>query len=164
MVKSETYFNFQAPLAKVESTLISTVIYIPQSIIKELPQSRVRVKGTMNSAPFALAVQYRKSGNSFFIVSKPLRKAAGIREGDSVKVKFRIVSDKVELPEELKAVLAQDDEGMRAWKKITPGHQRSLCHYINGVKNVDSRITRALFLVNKAKQGAYSKPASKKSK
>lgn len=79
-----------------------------------------------------------------------------------VDVKFSIVSDKVEIPQELQAVLEQDPEGMKVWQSITPGLQRGLCHYVNAVKNVDSRITRAIFLVNKAKQGAYSKPSKKK--
>lgn len=115
----------------------------------------------MNNAPFSLAVQYRKHGSSFFIVSAPLRKAAKIKVGDPVHVKFSIVSDKVEAPEELLAVLEQDEEGLHMWKALTPGMQRSLCHYVNGVKNTDSRISRALLLINKMKQGAYSKPHKK---
>jgi hypothetical protein len=155
-------FKFKAALEEIDAPLISTVIYIPDTVMKKLPQSRVRVKGTMNDAPFALAVQYRKSAKCFFIVSKPLRKAAGIRPGSIVEVKFHIVSDKVEIPEALRAVLAQDDEGMQGWKKLTPGLQRSLCHYVNGVKNIDSKIERSLLLINKVKQGGFNKPASKK--
>ncbi|HYC84109.1 MAG TPA: YdeI/OmpD-associated family protein [Chryseosolibacter sp.] len=154
--------RFKAPLSEVEATLISTVIYIPPAIMKKLPQARVRAKGTMNGVPFALAIQYRKNGKSHFIVSRPLRKAAGVKPGSIVNVEFRIVSDKVDIPEELDAVLQQDPEGLALWKTFTPGLQRSLCHYVNSVKNVDSRITRALFLVNKAKSGAYSKPLKKK--
>jgi hypothetical protein len=153
--------KFKAPLEEVDAALISTVIYIPTAVMKKLPQHRVRVKGTMNGAPFALAVQYRKSGKSFFIVSKPLRKAAEIRPGSVVDVQFRIVSDKVDIPEELEAVLAQDDDGMKGWNLLTPGLQRGLCHYVNSVKNVDSRISRALYLVNKVKMGGFSKPVKK---
>ncbi len=61
------------------------------------------------------------------------------------------------MPEELEAVLEQDDAGMQAWKSLTPGLQRSLIHYITSVKNVDSRINRAMFLIEKAKTGAYSR-------
>jgi hypothetical protein len=154
-------FKFHAPLSEVEATLISTVIYIPASVMRKLPASRVRVKGKMNGAPFALAVQYRKSGKSFFIVSRPLRKAAGIRPGDVVTVEFRIVSDEVEIPEVLHEVLAQDPDGQTGWNKLTKGLQRGLCHYVNSVKNVDSRIKRALYLVEKIKSGGFSKPQKK---
>jgi hypothetical protein len=157
-------FKFIAPLSEITELLVHTVVYIPESVMKKLPQKRVRVKGTMNDTQFSLAVQYRKSGLSFFMVSAPLRRAAKIKPGSQVRVEFSLVdSDKVDLPEELEAVLAQDDDGMNAWKKLTPGLQRSLAHYVFSVKNVDSRIKRALFLVEKVKQGAYTKPAKKKS-
>ena len=51
------------------------------------------------------------------------------------------------------AVLSQDGEGKDAWDKLTTGYQRSLIHYVTSVKNVDSRIKRALDLVNRAKLG-----------
>jgi hypothetical protein len=156
MAKSATY-RFVAPLDEVDNMLVNTVIYIPAPVMKKLPQSRVRVKGTINGAPFALAVQYRKTERSFFVVSKPLRKKASLHPGQKAVVEFVIVSDKVEIPVEMKEVLAQDPEGAQAWKKITPGLQRGLCHYVNSVKNVDSRIKRALYLLEKVKQGAYTK-------
>jgi hypothetical protein len=156
-------FKFTAPLSEITELLVHTVIYIPDSVLEKLPQQRVRVKGTMNGAPFALAVQYRKSGNSFFMVSAPLRRAARIKPGSQVKVEFSLVdSDKVDLPEEFKEVLAQDDDGLKKWKKLTPGLQRSLAHYVFSVKNVDSRIKRALMLIEKVKQGAYDRPVKNK--
>jgi hypothetical protein len=155
-------FKFSAILEDVEAMFISSVIYIPATVMKELPKNRVRVKGKINGAPFALAVQYRKEGRSFFVVSKPLRKAAQIEPGQKATVEFTIVSDKVEIPEEMLAVLAQDDEGAKKWKQLTTGLQRSLCHYVTGVKNVDSRIKRALMLINKVKQGGYDHLGGKK--
>jgi hypothetical protein len=106
-------FAFTAPLEQLQGNLISAAVYIPETILKKLPQQRCRVKGTMNDAAFALAVQYRKNGRSFFTVSGPLRKAAGIRIGDKVKVTFSLVDSlKVDLPEEFIAVLEQDPEGI----------------------------------------------------
>ena len=162
MAKSSEYV-FKAPLSPIDDLLVHTVIYIPEKILAKLPPKRVRVKGKMNGVPFSLAVQYRKSGRSFFMVSAPLRKAAKIRTGDDVHVTFNLVdSEKVELPEELEAVLEQDPDGMKVWAQFTPGQQRSLAHYVFSVKNVDSRIKRAMFLVNKAKSGAYDNPHGKK--
>jgi hypothetical protein len=163
MAKATSY-KFVARLHEIDAALISTVIYIPGDLMEKLPKSRVRVKGTINGASFALAIQYRKEGRSFLIVSKPLRKAAGVGPGQKVTVEFSIVSDKVELPREMKEVLAQDDQGAKAWKDLTNGLQRSLCHYINSAKSIDVRIKRALYLIDKVKQGAYvKKPATKRS-
>lgn len=108
----------------------------------------------MNGAPFNLGVQHLKDGSRYFSIGGPLRKAAKIKAGDNVLVKFRIVDpDKLDIPEELEAVLAQDDEGRKVWNELTTGYQRSLIHYITSVKNVDSRIKRAMDLLNRAKAG-----------
>jgi uncharacterized protein YdeI (YjbR/CyaY-like superfamily) len=86
-----------------------------------------------------------------------MRKSAKIKPGDKVKVSFHLVDpDKLELPEEMEAVLAQDEAGAKLWNKLTVGLQRSLVHYINSTKNVDLRIERALFLINKVKSGVYN--------
>jgi hypothetical protein len=133
------------------------VIYLPESIVKILPKGRIRTKGTINGAAFALAPLYKKDGARFFSISAALRKAAKIREGDAVDVRFTLVdSDIIDIPEELDAVLEQDEEGKRVWETFTKGMQRSLIHYITSVKNVDSRIKRSLELVAKAKSRSLS--------
>jgi hypothetical protein len=155
MAKKQS-FSFEARLAEYKDMLVSTVLEIPMDIIKKLPTGRVRVEGKLNQVPFNLAVQSRKNGPKYLSVSQAMRKSAKVKRGDKVKVSFVIVDpNKLDLPEEMEAVLAQDDEGARKWNKLTVGLQRSLVHYINSSKNVDVRIERALFLINKVKSGAY---------
>ena len=147
-------FRFRTTLSEIEGLFIKTAIFLPEEIIHALPKGRVRVKGTMNSAAFALAVQHLKDGSRYFSVSAPLRKAAGIRMGDPVEVYFQLVDpDKLDMPEELEAVLDQDELAREAWDKLTTGYQRSLIHYITSVKNVDSRIKRSIDLLNRARAG-----------
>lgn len=147
-------FHFDTRLSEIDGVLIKTAIFLPAEIVRKLPKGRIRTKGTFNDAEFALAVQNLKDGSRYFSVGAPLRKAARIKLGDRVKVSFRIVdADALDIPEELMAVLSQDDAGKKAWDKLTTGYQRSLIHYITSVKNVDSRINRALDLVNRAKSG-----------
>ena len=147
-------FYFEAILSDIDGRFIKTAIFLPENIIRKLPKGRIRVKGTFNAAPFALAVQNLKDGSRYFSVGAPLRRAAKMKLGDTVKVNFKIVdADKLEIPEELEAVLSQDDDARKAWQKLTTGYQRSLIHYVTSVKNVDSRIKRALDLLNRAKAG-----------
>jgi hypothetical protein len=147
-------FQFVVPLSEIEGLLVKTVIFLPKEIVGKLPAGRIRVEGTFNDAPIALAVQHRKNGARYFSVSAPLRKAARIKLGDPVRVKFRIVNpDKLHIPEELEAVLAQDDAAKEAWDKLTLGYRRGLIHYVTSVKNVDSRINRSIDLLNRAKAG-----------
>ena len=156
-------FHFKGKLSPIKGTFLNTVIYIPVNIVKALPKGRVRTKGTINGAPFALAPQYRKDGSRFFSVSAALRKAAKIKEGGAVDVKFRLVdADTVDIPEELEAVLEQDDEARKVWDTFTKGMQRSLIHYVTSVKNVDSRIKRSLELMEKAKTRSLSFQKSKR--
>ncbi len=149
-------FWFSTVLSPIKATFIKTAIFLPEAIIKQLPGGRVRVKGSFNDAPFSLAVQHLKDGARYFAVSAPLRKAARIRTGDKVEVTFRLVDpDKLDIPEELEAVLAQDDLALKNWKLLTTGYQRSLIHYVTAVKNVDSRIKRSLKLMEKLNAGLW---------
>jgi hypothetical protein len=149
-------FSFETRLIEYDDTLVSTVVELPGAIISKLPTGRVRVEGNLNAIPFNLGVQFKKSGARYLSISQSMRKLAKLKPGDKVKVTFTIVDpDKLELPEEMEAVLAQDEAGAKLWNKLTVGLQRSLVHYINSTKNVDLRIERALFLLNKVKSGAY---------
>lgn len=155
MAKKQS-FSFETRLTEYKDMLVSTVVEIPGDILKKLPAGRVRVEGTLNQVVFNLAIQSKKNGPKYLSVSQAMRKSAKVKPGDKVTVSFVTVdSDKLDLPEEMEAVLAQDDEGAKKWKKLTVGLQRSLVHYINSSKNIDVRIERALFLINKVKSGAY---------
>jgi len=156
-VAKKQQFSFEASLIEYDDTLVNTVVELPATIIKKLPKGRVRVEGKLNNIPFNLGVQFKKSGARYLSISQAMRKAGKLKPGDKVKVRFDLVDpDKLELPEEMEAVLSQDDVGAKLWSKLTVGLQRSLVHYINSTKNVDLRIERALYLINKVKAGAYN--------
>ena len=154
MAKVKTY-SFETRLKTVHGSFTHTIIVVPDKIMASLPvKGRIRTKGTMNKTPFALAIQYKKDGSRYFMVSAQLRRQAKLGSGDPVKVKFWVVDpDVVDLPEELQAVLEQDIEALKKWNAFTKGLQRGLAHYVNSVKNVDSRIKRALEIMEKAKYG-----------
>lgn len=157
MAKSQR-FSFETRLMEYEGLLVSTVAEMPADVVKKLPAGRVRVEGTLNKTPFNLAIQFKKDGARYLSVSKAMCRSAKVKAGDRVKVAFTIVDpDKLELPEEMEAVLAQDEKGAKQWNRLTVGLQRGLVHYINSTKNSDLRIERALFLINKVKSGAYEK-------
>lgn len=150
--KKEKLYHFTAPLSPLGGQIAYTGVFIPDEIMEQLPKGRLRTKGLMNNTPFSLAIQYRKAGNSFLMVSATMRRALKIRMGEQVKVQFELVDpDIVDMPEELEAVLSQDEEAAALYYAFTPGLQRSLAHYVHSVKNVDSRIKRALELAYKIK-------------
>ena len=157
MGKVRTTFKFSTTLSTAKGNFISTVIYLPTEIVNMIPKGRVRTKGTLNGAAFALAPQYKKDGSRFFTVSASLRKAAKISAGDKAEVIFRLVDkNEIEIPEELEAVLSQDEKAMASWKMLTSGRQRDVITYITSVKSTDSRISRALQSIEKVKAGLLS--------
>lgn len=157
MAKKQS-FSFETRLVEYTGTLVSAVVEMPAEVVKQLPAGRVRVEGKLNQTPFNLAIQAKKDGRRYLSVSLSMRRTAKIKPGDKIKLNFTIVdADKLDIPEEMQAVLAQDDVGAKKWNKLTVGLQRSLVHYINSTKNVDLRIERALYLINKVKSGEYDK-------
>lgn len=146
-------YRFQGILKILDSNPSYTMVTIPSEIISELPESgRLRTLGKMNGAEFSLAIQGRKNGNGFFMVGSALRRAAKITTGDPVEIEFSLTDPVfLELPEELKEVMEQDEEAGKIFFGMTVGMQRSLAHYVSSVKNTDSRIKRALELAYKMK-------------
>jgi uncharacterized protein YdeI (YjbR/CyaY-like superfamily) len=156
-------FKFEARLTRIDALFMQYILVLPDEVLERIDKKgRIRVKGTMNGAPFALAIQNLKTGERYFSVSAPLRKAAKIQLSVPVQVVFELVDEnQLDVPEELLAVLEEDPEGKAAFEQLTTGYKRSLIHYITSVKNVDSRIKRAFELVQKAKyvqlHGRYQK-------
>jgi hypothetical protein len=152
-LKKEAIYKFKGRLEALNAVNTNYGIIVPEEILASLPEAkRYRVKGFMNKTPFSLAINSLKGGFKYFAIGSPLRKACKIRQGEEVEVSFYMVDPNiVDLPEELIEVLAQDEQGNRLWQSFKPGMQRSLAHYVCSVKNTDSRIKRALELIQKAK-------------
>lgn len=55
------------------------------------------------------------------------------------------------MPEELEELLHQDEEGNRLFHALTPGKQRTLLYYIGSPKTADTRIYRAVAVVEHLK-------------
>jgi uncharacterized protein YdeI (YjbR/CyaY-like superfamily) len=88
------------------------------------------------------------------MINKKLVKEASLKLGSKAQVNFRLVDpDLVEVPEELEAVLEQDELASSVWATFTNGLRRSLIHYVTSAKSIDVRIKRSLELMEKAKLG-----------
>jgi hypothetical protein len=148
----ETEFEFTTTVVGYNGTYRTAMIVVPENVVRTLPkQTRIRTEGTMNGAPFALAILRQKTGERYFVVSAALRKAARVKDGEPVHVKFHCVDvDRLVLPEELQALLDVDPEMQAVWSTFTVGRQRGLAHYVSSAKSQDVRIRRALELMRKA--------------
>ena len=85
------------------------------------------------------------------ILSKRLMKEITVSYGDFVDVELQVdpEPDFVEICEELRVALEQDEAAAEWFYSMTPGRQRSLAYYVNSAKRVETRIKRSLELAGK---------------
>jgi uncharacterized protein YdeI (YjbR/CyaY-like superfamily) len=78
-----------------------------------------------------------------------------VREGDieAVEIEADTTTYQAEMPEELEEILNTDPDGMEVFEALTPGRQRSILFMIGRLKRIDSRIRKALSVVEKLKMG-----------
>ena len=90
----------------------------------------------------------------FIMMNKGLVQQLGLKIGQ--KVEISLVKDQSEygmdMPEELRELLYQDDEGKEFFHALTPGKQRSLIYLVSKVKNTHSRLNKALAIVHHLKE------------
>ncbi len=86
----------------------------------------------------------------FILLNKGIRNKYGLNTGDAVKVHLEKDRSEygMEMPEEMMVVMDQDETGTQYFKALTMGKQRSLLYIINKVKNPDSRINKALAIMD----------------
>ena len=145
-------FSFIAPLETVKLKHVTTAIYLPHHVIIDLPRGRLRVSGTLNGAPFSLAIRYGKEGSRFFTVGSALRKEARVAPGDQANVSFKVLNMKnVEVPVLLESVLVQDSEARKIGRRFSANVSYEFVDYIHDVKNMDVRMRRSIEKVQRAR-------------
>lgn len=87
-------------------------------------------------------------------MNKPNLKKLGLKVGSPVQVKIKKDTSEfgLPMPDEFREVLEQDSEAKAYFDALTAGKKRSLFHLINGVKNIDKRIERALMIAEVLKE------------
>jgi hypothetical protein len=156
-------FSFIAPLEPVKIKHITSAVYLPHHIIIDLPKGRLRVSGTLNGAPFSLAIRHRRDGSRFFTVGASLRKTAGIEPGDQVCVFFRILNlEKVEFPGEFEYALRQESEARKIGRQFSNAGKYEFIHYIEDIKNMDVRMRRSIEKIRRARLTTLQPQQNKK--
>lgn len=128
--------------------------HIPVS--KEIAESLIegkdrRVLCTLNEKiTFPCALMHRGDGTYFININKENRKKFNIGEGETLHVSIEKDNSKygMPMPEEMSALLEMDDEGREYFDKLTPGKQRSLLFIVGKPKNADTRLRKALVIVD----------------
>lgn len=109
-----------------------------------------RVICTLNNDHTIQAALMPNKGAWFILLNKEVRDKLGLTTGDEVQV--RLIKDEstygMEMPEELQVLLEQDEMGRQRFESFTPGKQRSLIYIVKKMKRPESRLSKALAIVD----------------
>ena len=168
MVKFTVDPTFTARIVEPIAEGWTAALHFPADLVSEINSLGIKRlivqidNITVNRAPISDG-----QGGRWIMVSKDLMKSLGKGVGAMVTVTIAPDPnpDAVELPEELEAVIEQDEEFARFFNAQTPGKKRGYVIYVSGAKTVDTRIKRSLEIAYKAKHGLlYSQQMEKKRK
>ena len=134
---------------------------IPPAVLKKLTNGlKSRWICTVNdSLSFQCGMMPLGKGGAFIMLSKKRMKELNVLLNDKVTVELSPDNSEfgMPVPEELVEVFAQDEVAFRRFSNLTPGKQRSIIHYVSGVKNSQSRIDRALKMADRLKHSSEGK-------
>ena len=146
--------EFTAILERFDSKLWGHHFKVPAAIAKAYIGKDRRVVCTLNgSLEFQCALMPHGDGSFFINLNKEIRDKLGLKIGSALDVHLR--KDESEfglpMPEELQELLNQDEEGNRFFQALTPGKKRNLLYIVGSAKNQDSRIGKAVVVVEHLK-------------
>ena len=134
-------------LVQLESAVYYQAFYVPAAAVAELVEGERRVICCVNGGyEWHAALMHDGQGDYFINVSKEVRKAAGIEKGDQVTITLH--KDESEygmpLPAELAELWGIDPEAKEVFHRLTRGKQRNLLHIIGKPKNSETRVKKAV--------------------
>lgn len=121
------------------------VVWLTEGLAAALPLDefpRLRIAGEIEGMDFSGACM-PSGGRYYLMVPKAIRVKQSLSLGDRITVRFGVDDqDRVDLPPELAATLAEQDEVAELWRGLTPGAQRGFAHRIASAKTAPTRQRR----------------------
>lgn len=129
---------------------------VPEEVAGQFVEGRkpARVVCILNAhTEFQCAIRPKGDGSFYINIATALRTQARIRLGD--KIHAEVWKDEStygrDMPEELTELLAIDAEGDRLFHALVPSHQRGIIHYVASSTVVQTRIDRAIKMIDRLK-------------
>lgn len=155
--------SFLTHIGRLKYLLGTYYVEVPKSIVKKIDTMNIRLWCSVNdTVKFQCGLVALGEGKAYITLSKKRIKELGLdvkKDLTGTKIKVSLTEDKSEygtqMPEELKELLNQDEEGSERFNLLGKGFQRYIINYVAGVKNPDLKIKRAVLLIGNLKK---SKP------
>jgi len=133
-------------------TYIPVPAHLAQELIPGIKKS-FRVKGLLDEYPFKLAsLTPMGKGDYILSLNATMRKGIGKRAGATVSVQMEVDKQEIELPEDFKAWLKEDEAASTYFYSLPKSHQHYWINWVNAVKSEQtrqSRLTRAIVALSK---------------
>ncbi|MEO1262301.1 MAG: DUF1905 domain-containing protein [Bacteroidota bacterium] len=147
--------QFTSVLAKFDSPLWGFHVKVPENVMAcFLKENHKRVVCTLNGAvTFQAALMPNRNGYHFININKQTRDKLKLKIGTEVHVELKKDESKygLPLPEEMEVLLQQDPEGDELFHALTPGKQRSLLYIIGKPKRSETRLKKAVVIMEHLK-------------
>jgi len=146
--------SFKAVLENFDTKLWQYHFPVPENIAQKfIEKENRRIIGQIKNIRFHAALMKSKD-YWFILINQKLREQLGLQEGDCIIMEIEKDHSEFghEMPAELQILLEQDDEGNQFFRSLTKGKQRSLVYIVTKVKNTNSRLNKALAIVDHLKE------------
>jgi len=116
------------------------------------PNSRVVMR--LGEEEIHRALRRSANGYEYVGLSIAMVKKMGIRENAEITIYLKADTSEygMDFPEEMQEVMDQDPEGKDLFERANPGIQRGFLHYVSSAKGIDTRIKRALHVMNRMRE------------
>ena len=161
MIASE--ISFKTSIAYLDS-LRMYYLEVPAVIVTKLGGiNKQRLLCTIKSVTWQCGLVALGKGKGYISLNKKLIKQLDIKEGDTLTASLKKDESKygMKMPEELKELLNQDQEGNKRYHALVPGKQRYIIYYIQQVKSSQLRVERAIMLIENLKKLSRGKESYK---
>jgi hypothetical protein len=148
--------SFTSVLERFNSDLWHFHLMVPQDISDFYNEANIdRLECVINEAETFQCALMPKGSNQYFInINKERRKKLNLQLGDKLEIVLTADNSPygLPMPEELGELLKMDDEASVLFHALTPGKQRNLLFIVGKPKTSDTRLIKALIVVNYLKQ------------
>ncbi|WP_421879896.1 YdeI/OmpD-associated family protein [Marinoscillum sp.] len=135
---------------EVNASVYGLHLPVPLAIAEQfIDGDQKRVKCTINNSKTISSGLMPFRDYWYILINQTLKKELGLEIGDEVHVSLEKDTSQygMDMPEELRTCLDQDPLADTYFHKLTPGKQRNLIYIVSKVKSVDSRINKALAII-----------------
>jgi bifunctional DNA-binding transcriptional regulator/antitoxin component of YhaV-PrlF toxin-antitoxin module len=134
--------HFRSRLVRPEGVGTWTFALVSATAVREgALRARMRVRGTVDGAPFRSSLMPRGGGTLFIVVPRELRERIGKTAGQSVEVALAPETQVLVLrvPPDLRQALGSD---RAKFDRLAPSHRKAFLQWIADAKHSDTRVRR----------------------